>query len=387
MADAALEYQPQAEPAKCRRATVWLLIGITFFGGFLRFWKISQPPLWGDEAATFSRICGSYQDLLDILQFNGFVPLHYELYQWIAGGMPMGARIEHRPIAPVVTRRSMFFRSKATPAPATTQPTTKPVLIGEHPLVAGGIRMTPQVMRFVPAAGGHTRDRGDLFSGLPVIVLSPCAALIAAVFTATSAYMLGYSRDAKMYMHFWLCCTLSVACLLWWLRVRTRLSWLAWVAASVAMCGLHAPGAILLGVELLIFLSRDRQWWGSGLILLAGFLVSGWAHGQTHFFSHVFDERWLVLGVSLLLPIVAFFLQRRRDWKGIVFFLLGLCVILSGIGGYYLKFNRFKQQIDEEGWRDSMLQWVDEYNDGRDGVGLMQYTATAYLYSWEWTMP
>ena len=96
---------------------------------------------------------------------------------------------------------------------------------------------------------------------------------------------------------------------------------------------------------------------------------------------------WLVLGVSLLLAIVAFFLQRRRDWKGIVFFLLGLCVILSGIGGYYLKFNRFKQQIDEEGWRDSMLQWVDEYNDGRDGVGLMQYTATAYLYSWEWTMP
>ena len=59
------------------------------------------------------------------------------------------------------------------------------------------------------------------------------------------------------------------ACLLWWLRVRTRIAWLCWVAASVAMCGIHAPGAVLLAIELLIFLSYDRRWWIPGCILLA----------------------------------------------------------------------------------------------------------------------
>src|SRR4051812_27890570 len=79
------------------RSHVVLLIAITLFGGVLRFWKLDQPALWGDEALTYSRICGTYQELIDLLQFNGFVPLHYELYHWIKQGMPVWGHFEKAP--------------------------------------------------------------------------------------------------------------------------------------------------------------------------------------------------------------------------------------------------------------------------------------------------
>ena len=48
------------------------------------------------------------------------------------------------------------------------------------------------------------------------------------------------------------------------------------------------------------------------------------------------------------------FLSYQRNWwnwRPPVFFVLGLAVILSGIGGYYWKFNRFKEQIEHAGER------------------------------------
>jgi hypothetical protein len=44
----------------------------------------TRPPLWGDEAMTYSRVCGSFRDMLDYLQRDGFVPLHYEIYWLLA---------------------------------------------------------------------------------------------------------------------------------------------------------------------------------------------------------------------------------------------------------------------------------------------------------------
>src|ERR1041385_3152663 len=69
-------------------STPFLLLAITIFGGVLRLVRLDQPPLWADEAHTFTRVCGTYQQLIDILQYNGFVPLHYELYWWIKQGLP-----------------------------------------------------------------------------------------------------------------------------------------------------------------------------------------------------------------------------------------------------------------------------------------------------------
>src|SRR3954471_18048958 len=133
VSDPIIEYERQPTGRITRRKTILLLLGITLFGGILRFWDLSRPALWGDEAATYSRICGDYQDLIDILQNNGFVPLHYELYHWIHAGLPMWARIEHRAPKPVQPRGGGFFRNLAA-AKTNPQPTTKPFLVGEHPI-------------------------------------------------------------------------------------------------------------------------------------------------------------------------------------------------------------------------------------------------------------
>ncbi|HMO25028.1 MAG TPA: hypothetical protein PKB10_02055, partial [Tepidisphaeraceae bacterium] len=65
------------------------LLLIIAAGAGLRFWDLDSPPLWGDDAATWSRICGSFQEMLDALREAGFGPLHYELYWWIPQGMPL----------------------------------------------------------------------------------------------------------------------------------------------------------------------------------------------------------------------------------------------------------------------------------------------------------
>ena len=177
-----MDYQPRVQPFLSRRAPLLCLLAITLFGGVLRFWDLSKPALWGDEAATYSRICGDYQDLIDILQFNGFVPLHYEIYNWIHAGLPMWARIEHRPVQPAPPPHTSFFRSFAA-----TKPTSQPVpqaafLVGEHPIFPGGVRMTPIVMRLVPALAGTLMIPAMYFLALQIA--SRRIALITALFTA-----------------------------------------------------------------------------------------------------------------------------------------------------------------------------------------------------------
>jgi len=137
---------------------------ITLLATILRFALLSQPVLWGDEALVYLRVAFSYRDMLDTLLHDSFAPLHYELY-WC---------------------------------------------------IARAFHMTPIVMRLVPAISGILMVPAIYW--LARQLCNPWAANCAALFTACSAFVLGYSRDAKMYMDFWLFCTLSVACLLWWLR-------------------------------------------------------------------------------------------------------------------------------------------------------------------------
>src|SRR6476660_7484911 len=67
-------------PGLLVRHRLWILLAITLLGGVIRFSYITKPPLWGDEAYTYSRVCGDFQEMLNVLQFDGFPPLHYELY-------------------------------------------------------------------------------------------------------------------------------------------------------------------------------------------------------------------------------------------------------------------------------------------------------------------
>ena len=60
------------------------LAAIILMGALLRFAWLDRPVLWGDEAATWARTCGTFREMLATNRGDGFVPLHYELY-WALG--------------------------------------------------------------------------------------------------------------------------------------------------------------------------------------------------------------------------------------------------------------------------------------------------------------
>lgn len=271
------------------RYRLWILLLITVAGGVARFATLERPPLWGDEAFTYYRTSGTFQELLDILQFNGFPPLHYEAY-WKLGQW--------------------------------------------H-------KLTPAVMRLIPTTAGTLMIPAMYF--LAVQIVRRRVALLVALFTACSAYMMVYSHDAKMYMACWLFVALHVGCLLWWLRVGRsavgRIAWLAWVACGLAAVGFHHSANVLLPVELIVLLTFPR------------------------------------------LP------ESPAIGRRLLLFVLGAAVILAGPAGYFLGFNRIAEKVDEQGYAmGSETYWVEGYNLGRGPADLVLYTATAHLYSWEWPL-
>src|SRR5437762_2386851 len=276
--------EAQAAAVKPQRKIPYHLIVLLFltcFAGFIRFAWIDRPSLWNDEGHTFRRLTGSFQDLLDVLQVSGFSPLHYELYWW------MGDKL------------------------------------------GGAHKLTPFWMRVVPSLAGTLMVPAIYF--LARQMCSKRTSLLVAAYAACSAYLLAYSHDAKMYMHFWLFCTLNVACLLWWFRTNRRIAWLGWIAAGVAMGGLQALGLILLAIEPLLFLA-----------------------------------------------------QPRMHWKKTIQFLIGISIIAAGPLGYYLAYDRWSQQVVDSGWDNAGLTWIPDVIGGRDGPDLLRFATSAWLYSWEW---
>ena len=85
--------------------------------------------------------------------------------------------------------------------------------------------------------------------------------LVAAIFIGCSAYAMFFSRDGKMYSPTWLLATLSIACLLWWLRTHRRIAWWAWMAAGLAAGGFHTVTLLLLPLAPLYMLARRQHHW------------------------------------------------------------------------------------------------------------------------------
>src|SRR5271170_6885477 len=88
------ETQPAAPatppPAQAQRRFPWALVLLTALSGLLCFNRLSFPPLFIDECFTYWRVCGRLNQLLDTLRNDAFVPLHYELLNWIGQGFPLG---------------------------------------------------------------------------------------------------------------------------------------------------------------------------------------------------------------------------------------------------------------------------------------------------------
>ena len=278
-----------------------VLLGLTALAAFLRFWRIDSPCLWGDEALTYSRICGSLRDLIDILRNDGFTPIHYLLYWWIAQGLP----------------------------------------VGDRPLVAGGITMTPLAMRFIPAVAGTLM--------VPTIymlarqMLSIRTSLVAAALACCSAYLMVYSRDAKMYMPAWWLMSLAMACGLWWMRTRLRVAWLSFVAAGLAAVGYHATMGIPLALLPLILITSRRCRLADLLPLAVA--ASIMAIGPLGHYAFV--SRWF-----------------ERS------------------GGLMLTAEESAEQPAD--WRTSGIDWVQRYQVGRTEDQLVMHSLSHFLLAWEW---
>ena len=256
---------------------------LTIVGGILRFTRLAHPPLLWDEAATFTRVVGSFDELLNILRYDGFCPLHYELY-WVLGKLA----------------------------------TLTPIKMCLVPAIAGTF--------FIPAIYFLARQ-----------VTSRRVATLAAAIATFSAYLLVYSRDAKMYMHLWLFATLFVACVLWWMRADApyrRLAWLAWVACGAAMNGLHALGLCVTGVALVIVLAHP--------------------------------------------------LLTRRTLLGAV---AGLLISCAGLAGHYAFFNRWGSAIERAGWGASGLEWIGKRNESLSKPLLIWDTAAQWLLAYRSPRP
>ncbi len=275
---------PGGIDADCRRSWGYrhrfglALAAITLLGGVLRFSFIERPSLWGDEAATFSRISGTYRQMLERLEDAGFPPFHYQLYWWIA------------------------------------QHTTP----------------TPFWMRLAPAVSGTLFIPAMYF--LARRFVGRKTSLLAAGLAASSAYLLVYSRDAKMYMEFWLFAAVHVACAIAWFRDRRRIAWWAWIVSGIAMLGFDSLGLALLPLDILFY-----------------------------------------------------FTQEEVHWRRTIYFAVGLGIILAGPIYYYLNFNKWVERSAEDPHRTG-ITWVEGYNEQRDGVGLAAFTGSAYLMGWEWTV-
>ena len=131
-----------------------VLVALTVFAGILRFAFLDRPAIWEvDVGATYFRVRGTFEQLVESLRETGFAPLHYE-GTWVAVRW-LGA--------------------------------------------------WPWVMRLIPAICGVFMVPAMYFLARRM-VSEKAALLSSAAIACCSAFLLGHSRDAKMYMDFWLMC-------------------------------------------------------------------------------------------------------------------------------------------------------------------------------------
>ena len=344
-------------PGPLPRPHLWALAAVTLFAGWLRFYNLEFPALWNDETLVFWRVCGSYGELLVPLRTDGFPPLHYSLYWLLGHPVPVGPDAL-QPVAgilvliavaaavtiatAVAVRRDgrTWVRASLPAATAIAFAVLAWVVVSRTGTrwlwpqrwlpAAHTMRLTPWVMRSVVAISGTLTVPAMYFLARQLV--PPGTAVVAALVTACSTFMLFYSRDAKMYADVWLLITLNVGCLLWWFRTGNSTAYLAWIAAGVGAVGLHSSAYAIPAISVVFLLT-----------------------------------------------------QRQLRWPRAVLFLLGVCVIYSGIAVYFTKFNLWNERVEAIGWQASGLTWVGGFFNGeRTGPEHLWYATTSFLAGYEW---
>jgi 4-amino-4-deoxy-L-arabinose transferase-like glycosyltransferase len=368
--------------ARLDRRPILVLSVITLIAAAIRFFRLASPCLWADEAEVYWRTCGTFGQLLQCLQIDGFSPLHYEMHWSIthlqqASWVPwtwalVGAVIGFFGlVATSVFRKQLGRTGQIGPwffsglialcliwqfwlihcfltwvdgwgdrggifhrsLHSLVRYSPDPPLPSVHWLWIGWatprIKPTPFVLRFVPALCGTLTVPAIYLLARELV--DRTTSLLAAAITACSAFLIFYSRDAKMYAEAWLMVTLTIACMLWWFRNPTWTAWLCWVAAGCAAVGVQMTSAIAIGVSLLLLLTQSKMHWRRGLAWVAG-----------------------------------------------------VAVVMSGPAVYFGIFNQFTERASDNYQSDSGLAWVDMYNFGRGGPELARFAATTWAIGWEW---
>lgn len=253
------------------------LIALTALAAVLHFSFLNRPCLWHDEGLTYARLGGSLGQLFESLRSAGFGPLHFVI-QW---------------------------------------------------LISRIIGLRPAGLRLFPAACGTLMV--PAMYALTARLIDRKTALRVAAFTAVSAFLFEFSRDAKMYMPFWLFIAVHFACLLKWIDDGRRRSWLAWVASGAVLLLIHAPGLILLAMEPAALALGERR--------------------------------------------------ARQRW---VAFLVGVALLLMPMAAYHIAFDQFGKSIHDNGWEASGLGWIGSAIAGHSGAALTLNVQCALLTGWSW---
>ncbi len=303
-----------------RQAHLIVLGLLTCAAAGLRFFALDRPTLWYDEAATFSRVNGSYYDLLEVLQFDGFPPIHYQLY-WLLG--------------------------QAT-------------------------YLDPFFMRLIPATAGVLMVPAMYFLARQLV--SRQAALLAALLTLSSAWLMTHSRDAKMYMLTWLFITLALGGLFCWLRTDKRLAWLGWVFFALAAVGTHASALIIVAITPFFVLTAPRLRWSRVIYLAIGMAVVLTGPGGYYFFFNKWNQRTggvfsgTIASQSRSAALVETVVSRTGNPEAIT----------EAAGEFE------DERAEFSGWRASGLDWIDRQVRGMSGPQVLRRSVSAYLTGWHW---
>ena len=340
------------------RPHLWAVAALTLLGGLLRFYRLTFPALWNDETLVFWRVCGTYgQMLVPLRDHDLFPPLHYSLYWLMGHPVPVGPDVLRPVLGMAVALLLVGIAGLSTALAVRREPAAwvrlgasagamvfvAVVMAAAAAALGPGwvvpvrwvpaertLQLTPWVMRSVPALCGTLTVPAMYFMARQLV--DAWTSVATAAVTACSAFMLFYSRDAKMYPDAWLLVAVNVGCLLWWFRTGRSTAFLGWVAAGCGMVGLHASTLAVVGLSVLFL-----------------------------------------------------FTQRHVRWTRGVLFVLGLGLIVSGPVVYYTKFNTGIERVEAEGWKQTGLGWVGGFFNGdRTGPDHLWYGSTAFLAGYEW---